>query len=37
MALDAKTHKIYLSVAQFETGTRKTIPNTFKVLVFKQN
>ncbi|WP_413669191.1 YncE family protein [Mucilaginibacter sp. Mucisp86] len=37
MALDAKTHKIYLSVAQFEPGTRKTIPNTFKVLVFKQN
>jgi len=37
MALDAKTHKIYLSVAQFEPGTRKTIPNTFKVIVFKQN
>jgi YVTN family beta-propeller protein len=37
MALDTKTHKIYLSVAQFETGTRKAIPNTFKVLVFKQN
>jgi YVTN family beta-propeller protein len=37
MALDAKTHKIYLSVAQFEPGTRKTIPNTFKVLVYKPN
>jgi YVTN family beta-propeller protein len=37
MALDAKTHKIYLSVAQFEPGTRKAVPNTFKVLVFKQN
>ncbi|MET3502477.1 YVTN family beta-propeller protein [Mucilaginibacter rubeus] len=37
MALDAKTHKIYLSVAQFEPGTRKAIPNTFKVLVFKRN
>ncbi|MDN3549425.1 YncE family protein [Mucilaginibacter aquaedulcis] len=35
LALDSKTHKIYLSVAQFENGTRKTIPNTFKVLVFK--
>jgi DNA-binding beta-propeller fold protein YncE len=35
MALDTKTHKIYLSVAQFEPGTRKTIPNTFKVLVYK--
>jgi YVTN family beta-propeller protein len=36
MALDLQTHKIYLSVAQFELGTRKAIPNTFKVLVFKQ-
>lgn len=36
MALDTKTHKIYLSVADFEPGTRKVLPNTFKVLVFKQ-
>ncbi|WP_183557266.1 YncE family protein [Mucilaginibacter sp. SP1R1] len=36
MALDNQTHKIYLSVAEFEPGTRKTLPNTFKVLVFKQ-
>jgi YVTN family beta-propeller protein len=36
MALDPQTHKIYLSAAQFEPGTRKAIPNTFKVLVFKQ-
>lgn len=36
MALDLQTHKIYLSAAQFEPGTRKAIPNTFKVLVFKQ-
>ncbi len=35
MALDAKTHKIYLSVATYETGTRKVVPNTFKVLVYK--
>jgi YVTN family beta-propeller protein len=35
MALDLKTHKIYLSVADFETGTRKVIPGTFKVLVYK--
>lgn len=35
MALDTKTHKIYLSVADFETGTRKALPNTFKVLVYK--
>ncbi len=35
LALDTRTHKIYLSVAQFEAGTRKTLPNTFKVLVYK--
>ena len=35
MALDTKTHKIYLSVAEFEPGTRKVLPNTFKVLVYK--
>jgi DNA-binding beta-propeller fold protein YncE len=35
MALDKKTHKIYLSVAEFETGTRKVIPGTFSVLVYK--
>jgi YVTN family beta-propeller protein len=35
LALDTKTHKIYLSVAEFETGTRKPLPGTFKVLVFK--
>jgi len=36
MALDASTHKIYLSVADFEPGTRKALPGTFKVLVYKQ-
>jgi YVTN family beta-propeller protein len=36
MALDLQTHKIYLSAAQFEPGTRKAVSNTFKVLVFKQ-
>ena len=35
MALDTRTHKIYLSVAAYEPGTRKVVPNTFKVLVFK--
>ncbi|HEY5325751.1 MAG TPA: YncE family protein [Mucilaginibacter sp.] len=35
MALDTKTHKIYLSAAEFEPGTRKVLPNTFKVLVYK--
>ncbi|WP_184541886.1 YncE family protein [Mucilaginibacter sp. FT3.2] len=36
LALDTQTHKIYLSVAEFEPGTRKALPGTFKVLVFKQ-
>ena len=35
MALDLKTHKIYLSVADFEKGTRKVIPGSFSVLVYK--
>jgi len=35
MALDARTHKIYLSVAEYETGTRKVLPGTFKLLVYK--
>ncbi len=36
LALDTKTHKIYLSVAKFEPGTRKALPNTFTILVYKQ-
>ena len=35
MALDKKTKKIYLSAPQFEPGTRKIIPGTFAVLVYK--
>lgn len=35
LALDTKTHKIYLSVAEFEKGTRKALPHTFTVLVYK--
>ncbi len=35
MALDTKTNKIYLSAPDFETGTRKALPNSFKVLVYK--
>jgi DNA-binding beta-propeller fold protein YncE len=35
MALDLQTHKIYLSAPEFETGTRKIIPGTFTVLVYK--
>lgn len=35
LTLDAQTHKIYLSVADMEKGTRKAIPGTFAVLVYK--
>jgi YVTN family beta-propeller protein len=35
MAFDAKTNKIYLSAPDFEPGTRKILPNSFKVLVYK--
>lgn len=37
LALDTKTHKIYLSVIDFETGTKNIIPGSFKVLVYKMN
>jgi YVTN family beta-propeller protein len=37
ITLDPATHKIYLSVARFEEGTRKPIPGSFEVLVFKMN
>ena len=37
MALDAKTHKIYLSVVDFEPGTRNALPDSFKLLVYKMN
>ena len=36
LALDPKTHKIYLSVVSFEPGTtRKVVPNSFTILVYK--
>ena len=37
LALDTKTHKIYLSVVDFEPGTKNVVPGTFKLLVFKPN
>jgi DNA-binding beta-propeller fold protein YncE len=37
MALDLRTHKIYLSVADMQPGTRNAIPGTFSVLVYKMN
>ena len=35
MALDLKTKKIYLSAPEFEPGTRKIVPGTFAVYVYK--
>jgi DNA-binding beta-propeller fold protein YncE len=35
MALDKKTHKIYISVANYEN--KKIVPNTFRLLVYKMN
>jgi YVTN family beta-propeller protein len=37
MALDKKTHKIYISVADYEPGTKKIVPGTFRLLVYKMN
>jgi DNA-binding beta-propeller fold protein YncE len=37
MALDLRTHKIYLSVADMQPGTRNAIPGTFSVLVYKMD
>jgi DNA-binding beta-propeller fold protein YncE len=35
MAMDMRTKKIYLSAPQFEPGTRKIVPGTFAVYVYK--
>jgi YVTN family beta-propeller protein len=35
MAMDKKTKKIYLSAPEFEPGTRKILPGTFAVYVYK--
>jgi DNA-binding beta-propeller fold protein YncE len=35
LALDTQTHKIYLSVADFQPGTRNVVPGSFHVLVYK--
>ena len=37
LALDTNTHKIYLSVVDFEKGTKNVVPESFKVLVYKMN
>ncbi len=35
MAMDMSTHKLYFSVADYQSGTRTVIPGTFKILVYK--
>ncbi|HEX4849176.1 MAG TPA: YncE family protein [Puia sp.] len=35
MAIDLRTHKIYLSAPEFEKGTKNRIPGSFRVLVYK--
>ncbi len=35
MALDASTHKIYLSVVDMDPATKKAVPDSFKVLIYK--
>ena len=35
MAIDPLSHKIYLSLADFIPNTRKTIPHSFTVLIYK--
>jgi YVTN family beta-propeller protein len=35
MAMDKKTKKIYFSAPEFETGTRKIVPGSFAVYVYK--
>lgn len=35
LALDTKTHKIYLSIAKFVEGTRAVIPDSFELLEYK--
>ena len=37
MALDTITHKIYLSVVDFEPGTKKPVQGSFKVLIYKMD
>jgi DNA-binding beta-propeller fold protein YncE len=34
MAIDYSTHKLYFPVADFQTGTKTQIPDTFKLLVY---
>lgn len=35
MAVDLSTHKLYFPVADFQTGAKTQLPNSFKLLVYK--
>ncbi len=35
MAMDMSTHKLYFPVADFQTGTKTQVPDSFKLLVYK--
>lgn len=35
MAMDKTTHKLYFPVADYQKGTRNTLPGTFKLLVYR--
>jgi protein-tyrosine-phosphatase len=37
MAMDMSTHKLYFPVVDFQPGTRTQVPDSFKLLVYKQN
>jgi DNA-binding beta-propeller fold protein YncE len=37
MAMDMSTHKLYFPVADFQTGTKTQVPDSFKLLVYKLN
>jgi DNA-binding beta-propeller fold protein YncE len=37
MAIDKQTHKIYVSSADYETGTKKVVAGTFALMVYKMN
>jgi len=37
MEIDRKTHKLYVSIADYEADKKKILPNTMRLLVYKMN
>jgi YVTN family beta-propeller protein len=37
LAIDKQTHKIYISSVEYESGTKKIVPNSFELLVYKMD